>query len=159
MKRLIQRLSLTAALLVSLLTVSAPMTAHAAIFDNAKNEACQGLTAGGSAANCDDPTINKGVSDLIRTAINLISIAVGIIAVIMVIIGGPKYITSQGDSNSINSAKNTLLYAIVGLVIALLAQVIVRFVLKRTTASPPASGTTTVLRVAKGLDTDQSFVV
>jgi hypothetical protein len=51
----------------------------------------------------------------------------------MVIIGGFRYIVSNGDSNGVSGAKNTILYAIVGLVIVLFAQVIVRFVLTRVT--------------------------
>jgi hypothetical protein len=51
----------------------------------------------------------------------------------MIIIGGFRYITSGGDSGSVSSAKNTVLYAIVGLIIVALAQVIVRFVLSKST--------------------------
>ncbi|MDZ7744458.1 MAG: pilin [Candidatus Saccharibacteria bacterium] len=71
------------------------------------------------------------VESVVATAISLFSLVVGIAAVIMLIIGGFKYIISSGDSNNINSAKNTILYAIIGLVIAALAQVLVRFVLGR----------------------------
>ncbi len=52
----------------------------------------------------------------------------------MIIVGGLKYITSGGDSGNITSAKNTILYAIVGLIVVALAQIIVRFVLQRATA-------------------------
>jgi hypothetical protein len=51
----------------------------------------------------------------------------------MIIIGGLKYITSSGDSNNITSAKNTILYAIIGLVVVALAQFIVKFVLGKAT--------------------------
>lgn len=57
---------------------------------------------------------------------------VGLIAVIMLIVGGLKYITSGGDSNKVSSAKNTIIYALIGLVIVALAQVIVHFVLQKT---------------------------
>lgn len=69
------------------------------------------------------------IEGVIRDAINLFSWIVGIIAVIMIIIGGLKYITSTGDAGKVDSAKNTILYAVIGIVIAALAQVIVRFVL------------------------------
>jgi hypothetical protein len=60
----------------------------------------------------------------------------------MIIIGGLKYVTSAGDSNSITSAKNTILYAIIGIIIAASAQFLVQFVLRRTDASPdPAPAT------------------
>jgi len=56
---------------------------------------------------------------------------VGAAAVIMIIVGGFKYITSSGDSTSVESAKNTILFAVIGLVIALVAQSIVIFVLRK----------------------------
>jgi hypothetical protein len=54
------------------------------------------------------------------------------VAVIMIIYGGFRYITSGGDSNRVGSAKNTLIYAIIGLIIVALAQLIVHFVLSTT---------------------------
>jgi hypothetical protein len=47
----------------------------------------------------------------------------------MIIIGGLKYVTSNGDSNSISSAKNTIIYALIGIVVVAIAQSVVRFVL------------------------------
>jgi len=101
-----------------------------------ENAVCNGtelkLTGTG---NCTDITSESDtkMNTLIATIVNIFSIVVGIVAVIMIIIGGFKYITSSGDSSNISSAKNTIMYAIVGIVIAALAQVIVRFVLKRAT--------------------------
>lgn len=69
------------------------------------------------------------VDSAIASAINIISFIIGVIAVIMIIIGGLKYITSAGDSQKVESAKNTIIYAVIGLVIVVLAQVIVRYVL------------------------------
>ncbi len=77
------------------------------------------------------------VNSLITQIINIFSVIVGIIAVIFIIIGGLKYITSGGDSGNVTGAKNTILYAIIGLIIVALAQFIVRFVLSK------AAGTTT----------------
>jgi hypothetical protein len=93
---------------------------------------CEGVGLVGGTSDCDSGDPTSSVSNIIKTAINLISIVVGVIAVIMIIIGGLKYIMSSGDSNSINSAKNTILYAIVGLVIVAFAQIIVRYVLTKT---------------------------
>ncbi len=53
------------------------------------------------------------------------------ISVFMLIFGGLKYITSGGESSGITGAKNTILYAIIGLVVVGLAQIIVQFVLNR----------------------------
>lgn len=58
-------------------------------------------------------------------------LVVGIASVITIIIGGIKYIVSGGDSAGIESAKNTVLYAVIGLVVALFAQVIIATVLSR----------------------------
>ncbi|MGH7158298.1 MAG: Mbov_0395 family pilin-like conjugal transfer protein [Candidatus Saccharimonadales bacterium] len=73
------------------------------------------------------------INNIITDAINIFSIIVGIIAVIMIIVGGFKYITSGGDSGNISSAKNTIIYAVIGLVIVALAQFLVQFVLDKAT--------------------------
>jgi hypothetical protein len=72
-----------------------------------------------------------GPDGVINKAANLVSILVGIASVIMIIIGGTKYILSTGDPARVNSAKNTILYALIGLGIAIFAQVIIRFVLSQ----------------------------
>lgn len=74
-----------------------------------------------------------GVNNLVSAIINIMSIVVGIIAVVMIIIGGVKFITSGGDSAKVTSARNTILYAILGLMVVALAQFIVKFVLKKAT--------------------------
>lgn len=71
------------------------------------------------------------LNDLVADIINLFSWVVGIVAVIMIIVGGFRYITSGGDSTSVGNAKNTIMYAIIGLIIVALSQWIVRFVLGR----------------------------
>ena len=70
-------------------------------------------------------------SSTVETVLRLVWIVSTILSVIFVAIGGLKYTLSNGDSNQINSAKNTILYALVGLVISLLAFVITTFVLGR----------------------------
>lgn len=96
---------------------------------SARDAACQGveLTGGSCDSGGSEGTVNKTLG----IVINIFSVVVGVAAVIMIIIGGLRYITSSGDSASVNSAKNTILYAIIGLVIVALAQVIVRFVLNQ----------------------------
>lgn len=87
---------------------------------------------GGTPSSCttsSNGTITNGISSIASQAVNDFSIVVGVIAVIMIIYGGFKYITSSGDSNKVSTAKNTLIYAIVGLVIVALAQLIVHYVL------------------------------
>ena len=66
--------------------------------------------------------------ELVQTIISVLLFAIGVVSVIMIIVGGLRYTTSNGDSNQVTSAKNTILYAVIGLVVALLAFVIVNFV-------------------------------
>lgn len=75
----------------------------------------------------------NSLNDLIATIINVLSVLVGVLAVVMIIIGGFRYVTSGGNSEKVTGAKNTILYALIGLVIVALAQAIVRFVLKNVT--------------------------
>lgn len=73
------------------------------------------------------------VDQIVTQVIDIMSLAVGVVAVFMIIIGGLRYITSGGESGSVTGAKNTILYAVVGLIVVALAQVIVRFVIERAT--------------------------
>jgi hypothetical protein len=70
-----------------------------------------------------------GKDGIILRAARLVSFITGVASVVIIIIGGIKYATSNGDSNSVNSAKNTILYAAVGLVISIAAQSIILFVI------------------------------
>ena len=84
--------------------------------------------------SCSTKAGQKSVDSAVRTAVSILSYIAGVGAIIMIIVGGIKYIMSGGDSNAVGSAKNTLLYAVVGLVIAILAQAIVRFVFAKAAA-------------------------
>jgi hypothetical protein len=65
---------------------------------------------------------------MIKSVVNLLLFVLGVIAVIMIIVGGIRYTTSNGDSGAITSAKNTILYSVVGLIVAMLSFAIVNFV-------------------------------
>ncbi len=91
---------------------------------------CDGLALTGGQCGAEQPG-QTGVNSTIKLVINLMSLAVGVVSVVMIIIGGFKYITSQGESSNTASAKNTILYALIGLVIVAMAQIIVKFVLNR----------------------------
>jgi len=78
-----------------------------------------------------DPEGIVGPDGILTQVIQILTMIVGIAAVIMIIIGGLKYILSAGDSANTESAKNTILYAVIGLAIALAAQAIVTFVIRR----------------------------
>lgn len=81
--------------------------------------------SGSTSAICADKN-NTGTS-MIRNVIDLLFYAIGVISVIVIIIGGIKFITADGDSSKIKSARETILYAVVGLIVALLAFAIVEF--------------------------------
>lgn len=126
---------MTLALSLSFLApVAVPATLHAQGIQN-------GIACGAelkiSTTDCEANNAEAGtkVDSILRLAINMFSIVVGFISVIMIIVGGLKYITSGGDSGNIQGAKNTILYAIIGLIVVALAQVVVQFVLTKTVTS------------------------
>ena len=86
-----------------------------------------------SGADCaqgnEQPTDLFGTTGVFRTITNILLFLVGAVSVIMLIIGGVRYVVSGGDQAAVTSAKNTILYSIVGLVVALLAYAIVNFVI------------------------------
>ena len=126
MKRLI---SLTLGLLLSVnILLTVPVFA---LLSGSKEAVCKGIALSEKGSCAGAETQAKKVDSTIASALNLFSAVIGIIAVVMIMIGGIKYITSQGDSAQTNRAKNTILYAAIGLVVAALSQVIVRFVLSR----------------------------
>ena len=87
----------------------------------------------GTCSDLKEDGAEDSVNNIVSYVINIFSIIVGIVAVIMIIVGGLKYITSGGDSNKVTSAKNSIVYAIIGLIIVALAQIIVKFVLAKAT--------------------------
>jgi hypothetical protein len=102
------------------------------------NGLCNGsnidFTKANAAGNCDTSG-GESASKLAQTVINVLSLIVGAVAVIMLIVGGFRYVTSGGKQESVTGAKNTILYALIGLVIVAVAQVVVHFVLNNVTGA------------------------
>lgn len=119
-------------LTLSLLTLPGLSLAPAAYADDLKAGVCGGTGFKLGKGGCDGSAQRSTLETTINTIVNILSAVVGIVAVVMIIIGGFKYITSGGDSGNITSAKHTIIYALVGLIIVALAQVIVRFILSNT---------------------------
>ncbi len=99
-----------------------------------------------SVAQCNLPVEQKGegLLDRVSAVINIVLGLVGIIAVVVIIVGGISFITSQGDPGKVMKARNTILYGVVGIVVALSAFLIVNFVLdslfsSKTTPTPSSS--------------------
>ena len=125
-------LAVSSVVMMSGLSLALAVPAHAQV-DCAEGVG-RGVALTSDDNQCQDTGEGAGsFSSVIKSVINIFSIVVGAVSVIMIIIGGFRYIVSNGDSNGVTGAKNTILYAIVGLVIVLFAQVIVRFVLTNVT--------------------------
>lgn len=73
---------------------------------------------------------DKG-EQLMRNVVNTLLFLLGIVSTIMIIIGGMRYTTANGDSNQIQAAKSTVMYSVIGLIVAIAASVIVNFVVDR----------------------------
>lgn len=139
---MIQKLKLLMLSIGSLIIFAVPLAATAMVSaqvdqSNINNNLCSGSNgdlSGGTTGNCGDQATST-VNHLITVIINILSVVVGVIAVIMIIVAGFRYITSGGKQESVTGAKNTILYAIIGLVIVALAQIIVHFVLDKTTTA------------------------
>ncbi len=92
-------------------------------------------------AGCNvKPDEGKGLMDTVLVIINVILAVLGIVTVLMIILGGVNYTTSQGDPTKAAKAKNTILYGVIGLVIALLAFAVVNFVLTEVFGSAGGGG-------------------
>lgn len=92
-----------------------------------------GQTCENSIAECGVGATNSNpdtkLMPTVQTAINVILSVVGVVAVVVLIVGGINFITSQGDTGKVAKARNTILYGVVGLIVALLSFAIVNFVL------------------------------
>lgn len=71
------------------------------------------------------------VDTIVTRITNLLMWALGIVSVIMLVIGGFKFTTSGGSPEQVKSAKNTIMYAIIGIVVAIVAWAVVDFVVKQ----------------------------
>lgn len=121
---------LTTAMLLAMSTV-APAAALTAspLFANSQSDACGALSQLDATQGCGSTASKTVVSNLASKVVNILSIIVGIAGVIMVVIAGFKYITSNGEASGVASAKTTLIYALIGLAVAALAQFLTHYVL------------------------------
>ena len=118
---------ITAALILMLgaatMTFVGTTLAEAASCGSASECINQGMTASGTSST------PKSLGSILTTVTNILLFLMGAISVIMIIVGGIRYATSQGDQTQVQSAKNTILYSIVGIVVAILAYAAVNFVI------------------------------
>jgi hypothetical protein len=111
--------------LVMMLAVAQSTQAQTGVNTDFRDKACEGIV--GTDADCGDST---PVNNLRNNVLEILAWVVGAAAIIFLVVGGIKYITAQGDPQQLQSAKNTILYAIIGLILATAAQAIVQFVLR-----------------------------
>ncbi len=125
-KKISQGILLVPALVLGLSFVGP--VASAACEDGSLTIGCGADSAQGSGT----PTSlfgTDGQGGLFQTIVNIMLFLVGAIAVIMLILGGIRYVVSGGDQNQVTGAKNTILYAVIGIVVAILAYAVVNFVI------------------------------
>lgn len=119
--------------LQALMLVPALALTVSAVVPTAANAACVpgqgGITSGADCAKGEGQSDNLFTDGgIFQTVTNILLFLVGAISVIMLIIGGIRYVVSGGDQSAVTSAKNTILYAIVGIIVAFLAYAAVQFV-------------------------------
>lgn len=137
---MIQKIKNYLLLVSSLLMMGAPVLVPAMVsadcngIANEISKGANGAASGSATSTCSTGTgvDDTSIATLASKIVNIFSVIVGVVAVIMIIFGGFRYITSGGDSGKVGNAKNSLVYAIVGLIIVALAQLIVHFVLNQT---------------------------
>ncbi len=86
--------------------------------------------SGGASCSKGNDTPDELIGDggVFQTITNVMLFLIGAISVIMLIIGGIRYTTSNGNTSQVEQAKNTIMYAIIGLIVAILAYAVVKFV-------------------------------
>lgn len=125
MKRL--RLFIASLAILFCLMPALPATAATNVF----NDACKAKGAGASAAcqtNGSDPL--TGANGTLTKVTKLIGYFAGVCSILLIVISAIMYVTSEGDSGKIQSAKMTLIYAVVGLIIVGVSQSLIVFVLR-----------------------------
>jgi hypothetical protein len=93
----------------------------------ASSAAANSVLDGADQANAEGPSVNNAIA----TGVNLLSMLAGLASVIMIIVGGYRFITSGGDASKAKTARSTVVYACIGLAIVATAQVILRTVVAR----------------------------
>lgn len=124
MKQLIKRVAVSLLLIPALVLGFSLVTGDVAMAEDLS------ISGGANSAKGNGQASDLfGESGIFRTVTNILLFLVGAISVIMLIIGGIRYVISGGDQTAVTAAKNTILYAIVGIVVAFLAFAAVNFVI------------------------------
>ena len=87
--------------------------------------------SGGVSSSQGDDVPQDLANDVFKNIVNILLFIIGAVSVIMLIYGGIRYTTSGGNANNVTAAKNTIIYSIIGLVVAILAFAVVQFVVNQ----------------------------
>jgi hypothetical protein len=125
---------LLAAIAVALVCMTAAPLAAAAAY-NPFSTVCTGSGAANSSAVCTDAGSKgdpiSGPHGVIMATVNILAMIAGAAAIILLIIAGFKYVTANGNSSAINSARDTIIYTLVGIVVIVLARTIIAFAIDK----------------------------
>ena len=126
-KRLVDTINTAASTLLSIAFLVGALTlvSVTSVAADSKSDAQSAVSSIGGGSGSDTTELPAKI----KSIITILLFVVGVAAVIMIIIGGIRYTTSNGDSSQTTAAKNTVLYAVVGLVIAVMAFAIVNWVI------------------------------
>lgn len=121
-KNIIMSIAVISGLIAVPVLVTSPVAAQP------QAEICRGSGGDWDGKTCNNANSTNDVAGFMKQIINILLYVLGSIAVLMIVIGGIRYVVSGGDQKAVTDAKNTILYAVIGLVVALMAYAIVNFV-------------------------------
>lgn len=115
-------LSILAIIIISLSPAAASLISAQPVFADIKSQIQTGIDDAGGAND------SRSLTESVSTIVNVLLFLVGLTAVVVIIYAGFQYITAAGDSSKTKNAQSTITYAVIGLVVAILAYAIVNFV-------------------------------
>lgn len=127
---MIKKLTLLIPMIALVASAGVAPVAYAVTCSSPQDCATQGV------GTADTGSSNTSVGDIIKNIVNILLFIIGAVSVIMIVIGGLKYVVSNGDSSAVKGAKDTILYAVIGLVVALLAYAVVNWVIQQFIPAP-----------------------
>jgi len=159
MKKLLRKLTVGMAILASSLFVIHTSPALAVTYDPCDTDHSgtvsnqEALTCGtNNAAGVSSGTASPSdtLDNTIKEVLNILSIAAGVAAVVMIVVAGVRFTTSSGNQEAVAGARRSIVYAVIGLVIVALAQIIVHFVLNNLENPQPDQAPTTQTTTPSG---------
>jgi heme/copper-type cytochrome/quinol oxidase subunit 2 len=136
MKKIVTIIASMVAMLGIALTPLVPTPAYATRdcddLDGSEQAGCAACIVENTTNDWDSGECDRGdesdLTEIIRTVINVMLFIVGILSVVMIVFGGIRYASSAGNKNAVDSAKNTIIYSVVGLVVAIVAFALVQWI-------------------------------